>query len=73
MLGIITQKMGLSPIVGYLLAGIVIGPYTPGFAGDTGLARHIMQQRGVEDASIDKMLEALRKLWLVEESGRSAG
>ena len=29
-LGLITQKLRLSPIVGYLLAGGVIGPLTPG-------------------------------------------
>ncbi|MCC7171057.1 MAG: cation:proton antiporter [Planctomycetes bacterium] len=33
-LGILTHKLGLSPIVGYLLAGILIGPHTPGFVGD---------------------------------------
>jgi CPA2 family monovalent cation:H+ antiporter-2 len=33
-LGIVTHKLGLSPIVGYLLAGILIGPHTPGFVGD---------------------------------------
>lgn len=27
-LGLITQRLGLSPIVGYLLAGVVIGPKT---------------------------------------------
>src|SRR5687768_7367630 len=36
-LGILTQKIGLSPIVGYLLAGIVVGPHTPGFVGDIKL------------------------------------
>jgi len=30
-LGLITQKLKLSPIVGYLLAGIIVGPFTPGF------------------------------------------
>jgi CPA2 family monovalent cation:H+ antiporter-2 len=29
-MGIITQKLRLSPIVGYLLAGVAIGPFTPG-------------------------------------------
>ena len=29
-LGYLTQWLGLSPIVGYLLAGVVIGPHTPG-------------------------------------------
>ena len=37
-LGFITQKMKLSPIVGYLLAGIAVGPFTPGFVANTGLA-----------------------------------
>src|SRR6186997_273358 len=42
-LGIITQKLGLSPIVGYLLAGIVIGPHTPGFVGDVHLAQQLAE------------------------------
>jgi CPA2 family monovalent cation:H+ antiporter-2 len=33
--GIIARRIGLPTIVGYLLAGIVIGPFTPGFVGDT--------------------------------------
>src|SRR5512133_1136049 len=32
--GIAVRKIGLPPIVGYLLAGILIGPFTPGFIGD---------------------------------------
>ena len=38
--GYITQRVGLSPIVGYLLAGVLIGPHTPGFIGDV----HVAQQ-----------------------------
>ena len=34
-LGYVTQRLGLSPIVGYLLAGTLVGPYTPGFVADT--------------------------------------
>lgn len=37
LLGLLTQRIGLSPIVGYLLAGLVIGPHTPGFVGDVSL------------------------------------
>lgn len=33
--GMIARRIGLPTIVGYLLAGIVIGPFTPGFVGDT--------------------------------------
>ncbi len=42
-LGLITQRLGLSPIVGYLLAGVVIGPHTPGFVGDVHLANQLAE------------------------------
>lgn len=42
-LGLLTQKLGLSPIVGYLLAGVLIGPHTPGFAGDVHLAQQLAE------------------------------
>ncbi len=42
-LGLLTQWMKMSPIVGYLLAGIVIGPHTPGFVGDVGLAHQLAE------------------------------
>ncbi|MGE0407223.1 MAG: cation:proton antiporter [Candidatus Korobacteraceae bacterium] len=42
-LGYITQRIGLSPIVGYLLAGISIGPYTPGFVADAALAEQLAE------------------------------
>lgn len=42
-LGLISQRLKLSPIVGYLLAGVVIGPYTPGFSGDVELAQQLAE------------------------------
>lgn len=33
--GIIARRVGLPTIVGYLLAGVALGPFTPGFTGDT--------------------------------------
>ena len=42
-LGLITQRLGLSPIVGYLLGGIVIGPHTPGFEGDIEVANQLAE------------------------------
>ena len=36
--GFITQKLGLSSIVGYLFAGFLIGPFSPGFVADYNLA-----------------------------------
>lgn len=32
--GLLARRVGLPTIVGYLLAGIIIGPFTPGFVGD---------------------------------------
>lgn len=42
-LGWLTQRLGLSPLVGYLLAGIVVGPYTPGFVAEPELATQLAE------------------------------
>ena len=42
-LGLLAQRLRLSPIVGYLAAGIVIGPYSPGFVGDVDLATQLSE------------------------------
>jgi CPA2 family monovalent cation:H+ antiporter-2 len=42
-LGLLAQRVRLSPIVGYLLAGVVIGPFTPGFAGDLQIAQQLAE------------------------------
>jgi CPA2 family monovalent cation:H+ antiporter-2 len=36
-LGTIAHRLKLPPLVGYLLAGVVVGPFTPGFVADGGL------------------------------------
>jgi len=41
--GYLTHRIGLSPIVGYLAAGLVVGPYTPGFVADAGLAEELAE------------------------------
>ena len=41
--GYLTHRIGLSPIVGYLVAGLVVGPYTPGFVADAGLAEQLAE------------------------------
>lgn len=33
--GVLARRLGLPSLVGYLLAGVAIGPFTPGFIGDT--------------------------------------
>src|SRR5215210_741550 len=42
-LGYVTHRLGLSPIVGYLLAGVVVGPSTPGFVADKHLADQLAE------------------------------
>lgn len=42
-LGYLTQRLGLSPIVGYLLAGTLVGPHTPGFVADMALAEELAE------------------------------
>jgi CPA2 family monovalent cation:H+ antiporter-2 len=41
--GLLTQRLGLSPIVGYLIAGVSIGPHTPGFEGDLQIAHQLAE------------------------------
>ncbi|HKO93062.1 MAG TPA: cation:proton antiporter [Polyangiaceae bacterium] len=42
-LGLLTQKLRLSPIVGYLLAGVIVGPFTPGYVADAHLAEQLAE------------------------------
>ena len=42
-MGFIAARMKMPPVVGYLLAGIIIGPATPGFVADIGLARQLAE------------------------------
>ncbi len=37
-LGLVANRLKLPPLVGYLLAGILIGPFTPGYVADQGIA-----------------------------------
>lgn len=39
--GLIASRLRLPPIVGYLAAGLVVGPFTPGFVADVGLAEEL--------------------------------
>ena len=41
--GLLAQRLKLSPLVGYLLAGIIVGPFTPGFVADQGLASQLAE------------------------------
>ncbi len=41
--GFIAIRLHIPPLVGYLFAGIVLGPATPGFVADLGLARQLAE------------------------------
>ena len=41
--GFAASKLRLPPLVGYLLAGIAMGPFTPGFVGDIHLAQELAE------------------------------
>ena len=41
--GFITQRLRFSPIVGYLLAGVAVGPHSPGFTADLHLALQLSE------------------------------
>jgi CPA2 family monovalent cation:H+ antiporter-2 len=42
-LGAVANRLRVSPLVGYLLAGVAVGPYTPGFVADQGLANQLAE------------------------------
>ena len=41
--GAIANRFRIPPIVGYLFAGIALGPFTPGFVADQGLASELAE------------------------------
>src|SRR6478609_3703999 len=73
-LGAIALRLKLSPLVGYLVAGMLVGPFTPGYEADTGLAMQLgeigvvllMFGLGLSVASTVVMLRALEEHRIVE-------
>ncbi|MBB3324086.1 YbaL family putative K(+) efflux transporter [Atlantibacter sp. RC6] len=43
LLGMLANRLRISPLVGYLLAGVLAGPFTPGFVADTKLAPELAE------------------------------
>ncbi|SFQ39385.1 monovalent cation:H+ antiporter-2, CPA2 family [Variovorax sp. OK605] len=41
--GFLATKLRLPALVGYLLAGVIIGPFTPGFVADAGIAAQLAE------------------------------
>jgi monovalent cation:H+ antiporter-2, CPA2 family len=42
-LGVLAHRFKLPPLVGYLLAGIVLGPFTPGYVADQNIANQLAE------------------------------
>lgn len=65
--GIIVRQLGLPTIVGYLLAGIAIGPFTPGFVGDAAAIGELAEI-GIIFLMFGVGLHfSLRDLWVVRD------
>lgn len=43
LLGMLAQRLKISPLVGYLAAGVLAGPFTPGFVADASLAPELAE------------------------------
>ncbi len=41
--GTLAHRLRISPLVGYLLAGVIVGPFTPGYVADQGLALELAE------------------------------
>jgi len=41
--GAIAHRLRMPPLVGYLIAGVLSGPYTPGFVADQSLAPELAE------------------------------
>jgi CPA2 family monovalent cation:H+ antiporter-2 len=42
-LGALAHRLRISPLVGYLLAGVLVGPFTPGYVADQNLANQLAE------------------------------
>jgi CPA2 family monovalent cation:H+ antiporter-2 len=42
-LGLLAHRLRIQPLVGYLLAGVMVGPFTPGFVADAALAHELAE------------------------------
>ena len=41
--GVVAHRLRLPPLIGYLLAGIAIGPFTPGYVADASIANELAE------------------------------
>lgn len=65
--GVVARRFGLPTIVGYLVAGIAIGPFTPGFVGDIEAIQELAEI-GIIFLMFGVGLHfSLRDLWVVRD------
>lgn len=43
LMGALAHRLRVSPIAGYLMAGVIVGPFTPGFVAHVGLAQELAE------------------------------
>jgi monovalent cation:H+ antiporter-2, CPA2 family len=66
--GLLARSLKLPPMVGYMLAGVAIGPFTPGFIGDLSTIQQLAEL-GVIFLLFDVGLHfSLRDLWAVRDT-----
>ena len=66
--GVLARRLKLPSMVGYMLAGVVIGPFTPGFGGDLSTIQQLAEL-GVIFLLFDVGLHfSLRDLWAVRDT-----
>ena len=49
--GFVARRLGLPALVGYILAGVAIGPFTPGLVADVAIATELAEL-GVDRKSV---------------------
>ena len=42
-LGLLAHRLRIQPLAGYVLAGVLVGPFTPGFTADAALAGELAE------------------------------
>jgi len=43
LMGALAQRLRITPLAGYLLAGVIVGPFTPGYVADTAIAAELAE------------------------------
>ena len=65
--GFAATRMGLPALVGYLLAGVAVGPFTPGFVADAGIAGQLAEIGVILLMFGVGMHFSVRELWKVRK------